>query len=162
MTPRQFFELIAKPNVNEMAEDVSDIRLVFNAAAAVDSLAAYIFHWADDIGHWKAVECNHDDGQFRGWLAKHSQDFRLTYEVAKANKHVRLARSKPIVRKAAQVHERALTIDEVASFDDWRLDMHTQIVIEVSNSPPLYAMADAVIRRALDFLSLQMSAFGIP
>ena len=43
MTPKEHLELVIRPNMREMLADLDDIRLAFNAIAAVDALAAQIY-----------------------------------------------------------------------------------------------------------------------
>ena len=46
MTPREHLELVVRPNMSEMLENLGDLRLALNAIAAVDALAAHIYWWA--------------------------------------------------------------------------------------------------------------------
>lgn len=45
MTPKEFLEQIARPNVDDFQSDFDDMRRAFNAIAAVDALAAHLYEW---------------------------------------------------------------------------------------------------------------------
>ena len=42
MTRREHLELVVRPNMSEMMQGLDDLRLAFDALAAVDALAAHI------------------------------------------------------------------------------------------------------------------------
>src|SRR5687768_14424314 len=45
VTPREFLEEVARPNVEDFLASSDDARRAFNAIAAVDALAAHIYSW---------------------------------------------------------------------------------------------------------------------
>jgi hypothetical protein len=49
MTPRKHRELVVRPNMREMLNELDDLRLAFNAIASVDALAARIYWLAMPI-----------------------------------------------------------------------------------------------------------------
>ncbi|GHD99597.1 hypothetical protein GCM10008024_07610 [Allgaiera indica] len=71
-----------------------NMRLVLSAVALTDMLAAQIFY-ADETKHREAfgLKPKQDDSVFREKLAERDDDFRILRDLAKAQKHVKLARS---------------------------------------------------------------------
>ena len=152
MTPREHLDLVVRPNMSEMLAHLDDLRLAFNAIAAVDALAAHIYWWA---AHHRpdAVVGITDDTQYRKALAERSNDFRLLFEVAKATKHVRLTwGTPPTVRAADQV------VSKQSGWDNWRWDDFrwdiSQVRIEPIGETPW--TAEGVLVRAVAFLEEEM------
>src|SRR5579859_7128759 len=48
MTPRQFLNDIVCPNVKDFHDNYDNLRYAYNAIAAVDSLAAHLYVWANN------------------------------------------------------------------------------------------------------------------
>ncbi|HZQ01374.1 MAG TPA: hypothetical protein VFB13_17650 [Reyranella sp.] len=140
-----------------MKADLGDIRLAFNAIAAVDGLAAQIYWWAfhNSSQHVAGMV---DDTDYRGRLAKQDNDFRLLFETAKAVKHGRLTRGSPSVRAADQVVA-SITGWDNFRWDDARWDIN-QVRIEPIGETPW--TLEGVLDRALAFLERQMATLGIP
>jgi hypothetical protein len=160
MTPREHLELVVRPNMSEMLANLDDLRLAFNAIAAIDALAAHIYWWA---AHHRpdAVAGLEDDTEYRAKiLAPRSHDFQLVFETAKATKHIRLTRgTPPKVRAADQIVAKASSWDNMR-WDDFRWDT-TQVRIEpVGGETPW--TAEGVLTRALAFLEAEMAALKIP
>src|SRR5262245_60337628 len=103
MTPREHLELIVQPNMADMLTDLDDLRLAFNAIAAVDALAGHIYWWTVDNRPADVAGLSDDTDYRANFLAPRNRDFQLVFESAKASKHVRLIRGSPSVRAADQV-----------------------------------------------------------
>ncbi|MEK7995882.1 MAG: hypothetical protein AAB403_18950 [Planctomycetota bacterium] len=159
MTPRQHLEQIVRPNLDEMELDRGDMRFAFNAAAAVDALAAHMYCWAVEHSPDRVAE-EEDDNSYRHTLAAKNLDFKLTTEVARANKHVRLDRGKPTVKTASQMATRELTVCDFASWDDIWFGEGDQVSIEIPGAT--FEVAEAVFARACIFLEEEMNALRIP
>jgi hypothetical protein len=160
MTPREHLELVVRPNMSEMLANLDDLRLAFNAIAAIDALAAHIYWWA---AHHRpaAVEGIGDDTEYRAKvLVPRSHDFQLMFETAKATKHVRLIRgTPPKVRAADQVVAKASAWGNIR-WDDFRWDT-TQVRIEpIGGETP--STVEGVLTRALAFLEAEMATLEIP
>lgn len=89
MTPRDFLEVVVRPNVVDFKGDSASLRLAFNAVASVDALAAHLYHWCV-VRNPSALRGASGDSHFRGALAALSDDFRLIRDVAKADTAVPL------------------------------------------------------------------------
>jgi hypothetical protein len=159
MTPRQHLELVVRPNMREMLNDLDDLRFAFNAIAAVDALAAHIYWWA--VHHRPdAVAGINDDTEYRAKaLVKRSHDFQIVFETAKAIRHGRLTRgTPPKVRAADQLVAKAAGWDNMR-WDDFRWDT-TQVRIEPIGEAAW--SAEGVLTRALAFLEEEMATLKIP
>lgn len=75
MTPRDFLEVVVRPNVVDFNDDSVSLRLAFNAVASVDALAAHLYHWCA-AHNPAALHGAGGDSHFRGALAALSDDFR--------------------------------------------------------------------------------------
>ncbi|PWE57284.1 hypothetical protein DEM27_06505 [Metarhizobium album] len=111
MDPRQFLEVILKPNVAEALEKFKDLRSNFNAVATADAMAAHIFYWAKkrevlEVAHIK------DDLNYRLELRRLNAHMALLFDVAKALKHVELERGNPMVKAASEVDVRSFGYGE--------------------------------------------------
>jgi hypothetical protein len=160
MTPREHLELVVRPNMREMLNDLDDLRLAFNAIASVDALAAHIYWWA--VHHRPAAVAGlKNDTEYRAKvLASRSRDFQLIFETAKAAKHVRLTRgTPPKVRAVDQVVTKAAEWDNMR-WDDFRWDT-TQVRIEPVGGETPWTV-EGVVRRALAFLEEEMATLEIP
>jgi hypothetical protein len=90
MTPREFLDQIAKPNLEEAMQNINDIRIAFNACAAVTALASHLFEYLKDNGLTRFAR----DGEFKTkFLSQHSEQFRIVHDIAEAHKHARLVRT---------------------------------------------------------------------
>jgi hypothetical protein len=89
MTPREFLEVVVRPNVDEFHAHFADLRRAYNAISAVDALAAHLYVWAATYDP-AAVASISRDTEYRNKLAGDSENFALLRDLAKAQKHVRL------------------------------------------------------------------------
>lgn len=102
MAPRDFLTITVDQNIAEQAANPADIRLAFNAVAAVDALAAHMYVWL--LTNTPSVVAGiADDTVYRHALGKLSIDFDLIRDTAKAQKHVHLTRGTPGVSSANQM-----------------------------------------------------------
>lgn len=155
MTPWEHLELIVRPNIKQMSEAPKDVRLAFNAAAAVDALAAHLYWWAVEHFPEHVRGCD-NDSEYRHHLRRMDSDLSLTFDVAKANKHARLEFGKPLVVEAADIATRDLNVDDYASFDDINFSDERQVSIATTDG--FYAMAGPTMCRALGFLERLMTS----
>jgi hypothetical protein len=156
MTPLDHLELVVRPNMQAMRDDVADIRHAFNAIAAVDSLAAHIYWWAVHNKPGYVAEPDDDTG-FRKRLVERDKDFRLVFDIAKASKHVRLMRGDPSVRAADQL------VAKHPGWGEWRWDDFRWDIEQVRIEPigATAWSAEGVLDRALAFLEKVMVEAGI-
>jgi hypothetical protein len=148
MEPIIFLEEVVYPNVADQGANASELRHAFNAIAAVDTLAACMFHWCR--AHWAAVDCL-DDTSYRNNLAHRSDDFGLIRDLANAQKHVELTRT-PVPTSDSQLVRRASAL---------RTNVHGSpcLVVKLDNGD-LKTISD-VIAGALDFLEAEMERMGM-
>ena len=161
MTLRDFLHLIVRPNLAEFLAKPDDLRLAFNAVAAVDTLAAHMFRWALDNRPAAVAGLKDDDGMYRQRLATKNADFDLVFQVAKASKHVRLTRGKniPPVRCVDQVTSELPTWDDNLMWDRFRWDVE-QVFVRPDGG--LAQGLEFVLVDALAFLEGEIAALGIP
>ena len=127
MTPREFLEIVVRPNVDEFKANDGSVRHAYNAVAAIDALAAHLYLWCKTNASSEIVGVL-DDAQYRARLAQSSSDFRLLRDIAKAQKHAHLDRGAPEVTAAAQVAARSIGWDQ-ARWDEGRWDGPSQVVV---------------------------------
>jgi hypothetical protein len=157
MTPRQFFEQIVRPNLAEFHADDSDMRHAYNAAAAVDALAAHIFVWC--TAHATAeVAGLKDDSHYRAKLAAAHDDFRLLRDIAKAQKHVRLTQGTPAITGAAQISTRPVGFGE-GPFSHGRYGGPPQVVVDIDATTMRYV--GQIVDNASRFLESEMARLNI-
>jgi hypothetical protein len=160
VTPREHLELIVHPNMREMTANLDDLRLAFNAIAAVDALAAHIYWWAFH-NQPAAVGGVGDDTEYRAKvLAPRSRDFQLVFEVAKATKHVRLIRGRPPSVRAADQLASSGRAWGTGNYGEAVYGGSPQIHIEPIGETAI--AADGAIRLALAFLEEEMARLQIP
>jgi hypothetical protein len=158
MTPRQHLDLVVQPNMNAMLGDLDDIRLAFNAIAAVDALAAQIYWWAVH-NHPSLVAGLVDDTEYRQQLAGQNNDFRLLFETAKAIKHGRLTRGKPpSVRAVDQI------VAKSPGWGEQRWDYSRWDISQVRIEPIGEAgwSVEGVLLGALSVLEAEMLRLQVP
>jgi hypothetical protein len=155
--PRKFLVDIVQPNVTDFTSNYADMRMAYNAVAAVDSLAAHIFEWCL-VNTPTRISGVANDGQYRAELAKGSPEFGLLRDIAKAQKHVRLSNFKPQVSSASQVSSQALGWDE-APWGEGRWGGVQQVVVETNSGR--VRVVEALVIAALKFLEDEMTALGI-
>jgi hypothetical protein len=160
MTPREHLELVVRPNMREMLANLDDLRLAFNAIAAVDSLAAQVYWWAYHHKPSLVLDATSDDA-YRHRLVAQNNDFRLMFETAKAIKHGRLIRGEPpSVRAVDQVVAKGTEWDKNMRWDDFHWDT-TQVRIEPVGGETPWTV-EGVLRGALAFLEEEMATLEIP
>lgn len=157
MTPREHLNEIVRPNLEDLSDNFGDLRRAFNAAASLDALAAHIYWWARENAPSEVAQFK-DDTAYRGHLAALNDSYRLTFEVAKANKHVNLTRGTPSVSKASQVETKSVGWGE-GRWGDGRWDGPPQVMITPTGEAPWGA--EGVLNRALGFLEEQMAKLGV-
>jgi hypothetical protein len=81
--------LVARPNQEAFAADVSDPRLAHNAIATADALAAHIYVWCR-INAPSEIIGLHDDNAYRREIRLRDANTGLVHDLAKALKHVDL------------------------------------------------------------------------
>ena len=157
MTPRQFVEQVVRPNVADFRVNDADIRHAYNAAAAVDSLAAHIYGWCTANA---AVEVAglRDDSHYRAKLADIHDDFRLLRDIAKAQKHVRLTQGTPVITAAEQISTRAVGYGE-GPFGHRRYGGPPQVVIDIDSGNMRYVRQ--IVDSALQLLEGEMARLKI-
>jgi hypothetical protein len=148
MEPRIFLEEVVYPSVADQGANPGEFRHAFNAIAAMDALAARMFHWCR--AHWAAVDCL-DDTSYRNNLAHRSDDFGLVRDLAIGRRHVDLTRT-PVPMSDNQLVRRASAL---------RTNVHGSpcLVIKL-DSGDLRTISD-VIAGALDFLEAEMNRRGM-
>lgn len=150
MTPREFLDLIVRPNMDEFRNDYADLRKAFNVSFSVDALAAHIY----DASGRAAGTGAKDDSAFRAELAANSPDFALVRDIAKALKHVELDRHSPAVKRADQVEKRALGWGE-ARWGEGRWGSPPQVVVTTNSGDK--RVVETVLGNALSFLESEMA-----
>jgi hypothetical protein len=98
VTPAEFFETVAKPNVQALCNDVGELRLAVNAILSLDALTGIIH--ADLHGNGLVTK---DDAAFRDSLATQHPDYRIVRDAAFALKHGELRGKTRLVQRADQV-----------------------------------------------------------
>lgn len=144
MTPADFFNNVATPNVDELGNDVGNHRLAVNAILALDALAGVIHADLHNRGQATA-----DDAAFRDRLAARHLEYCILRDAAFALKHGELRHKKPrLVQRAEQVTSYGGAFDE-AVFDRSAFDTEAVIWIE-ANDPAHSRRADQLARAVLD------------
>lgn len=157
MSPLEYLDQVVRPNLADAHAHYSDVRHCFNAVAAVEALAAHIFHLCLSSAAAEVAEVTRDT-DYRDRLARRNPDFELLRDVAKAQKHVELTQGTPLVSGAGQVGQRSLGWGQ-ARWDEGRWDGPPQVVVE-TDAGELRAMS-AVLDGALNFLLGEMRRLGI-
>jgi hypothetical protein len=158
MDPRQHYDEIVEPNLRELDENFASLRHAFNAAAAVDALAAHIYWWCAENNPEEVAGIG-SDIEYRYGLAKADSSFALLRDVAKANKHVRLTQSKPMVRSADQSAVMGVGYG-ARGYGEGRYGGVTQIFIVTENGEAPYF--ESIIGRAVRLLCAEMDRVGVP
>jgi hypothetical protein len=157
MGPREFRDSVVLPNVAELRGNYGDLRCAFNAAAAVDALAAQIFAWCQENAP-SAVAGLKDDSHYRESLVRQDADFGLLRDVVKAQKHVRLTRGQPQVSHAAQITSKSLRWGE-ANWDELRWGGPAQVVVVTDDDE--CRVLEVLVERGLALLEQEMIRCGI-
>ena len=158
MGPRAYLDDVVRPNFAEIDPSKPSMRLVLNAVASVDALAAHIFHWCKRNAPHEVSGID-DDSAFREKkLAQADPDFRLLRDIAKAQKHVILDRGKPTVSSAHQVSERPLGYGQ-GRWGEGTWGGTPQIVVETDNGE--FRSVDYLLKAGLSRLESEMKRLGI-
>lgn len=102
MTPREFLESIARPNLVDLQNQIGDRRIGFNAIFAIDALPAHIFWWCKSNAPHECYGQTRDD-QMRAFFAKRNSEYSLVRDIAKAEKHVELIDGNPEIQTTHQI-----------------------------------------------------------
>lgn len=156
MTPRDYFQNIALPNLAEFEKDFGSMRAAFNAVMSADATAAHLFHWLK-ANHPLVVPTG-DDSSYRQTLANRNADFALIRDIAKAQKHVELTRHNPAVSSASQVQPKELGWGE-AVWGESRWGSPEQVYVTLNDGTT--RGVEAIVRGALDFLNSEMQHYHL-
>lgn len=157
MEVQDHLEQVVRPNMAELSENPGEIRRAFNAVAAADALAGYLYLWClKNAPHEVTGVMN--DSEFRGRLAEANADFSLVRDMAKAQKHIFLTRGSPQIRSADQVETRSRGWGQ-ARWGEGRWGSPPQVVVETEDGK--VRVVEAVLGRALIFLEAKMVRIGI-
>lgn len=156
MTPKDFLEVMVRPNVADFKARFDDLRLAFNAVAAVDALAAQLYAWCQQNAPAEIVGVP-SDTHYRGRLAQANAEFALLRDIAKANKHVHLTQGTPQVSSAGQVSQKALGWG-VARWGEGRYGGRPQVVVDTNGGEA--RVVENIVDRALAFLEGEMQRIG--
>lgn len=156
MDPKTFLEDVVRPNVEDMKARYEDVRLAFNAVAAVDSLAAHLYVWCltNTAGQTHGAK---DDSDYREKLAQQDPEFALLRDIAKANKHVHLTRGTPQVTAADQISAKRLGWG-TGRWGEMKWDSPAQVVADTNAGES--RVVEAVVDRALAFIETEMRRVG--
>ncbi|MBX3445684.1 MAG: hypothetical protein KF765_02930 [Parvibaculaceae bacterium] len=159
MNPKDYLNVVVRPNIAEFEEEYGDIRRAYNATAALDSLIAHIHEWcrANAPAELAGVA---DDSHFRHVLAQRygNTDLKLLIDVAKCQKHVRLTRGSPALTSSDQVATKSLGWGQ-ARWGEGRWGSPPQVTIEVA--PGEFRVLGTVLNEALAVLEGEISRLGI-
>ena len=159
MTPRNFLNDTVLLNIAEYQKHYGDLRLAFNAVAAIDSLVARMFFWCkenkpDEIANLK------DDSEYRHYLAKKlvGDEIELLVDVAKSQKHFQLQYGKKNVTGADQTNIQSLGWGK-ARWDEGRWGGPPQVVVETDSDE--VRVLESILKRSLALLEEEMQRLGI-
>jgi hypothetical protein len=155
--PREFLDVVARPNVEEFVASYSDLRLAFNAIAALDALAAHLYQHLKNIGHSDVVDVK-DDSAYRASLAEHFIDFGLLRDVAKAQKHVQLDRHNPKVSRASSIQTEQLGYGE-GPYGEGRFGSPPQVVVRTNSGE--IRMVETLVRNCLEYFEQRLDHYSL-
>lgn len=157
--PRNFLNDIVLLNLAEFEKQPGDLRLAFNAVAAIDSLMAHIFFWCkenkpDEVAHLQ------DDSEYRHYLAGKSagHEIGLLIDVAKSQKHFRLQRGKKSVTGADQTTVQSLGWGK-ARWNEGRWGSPPQVVVETDEGAT--RVLETILKKSLVLLEAEMERLGM-
>ncbi|GAJ96181.1 hypothetical protein [Rhizobium rhizogenes] len=128
MHPKEFYDVVTKPNIAEAIGNEEDYRLAVNAILSVDAAYGVLFEHLKVIqdpilqtvfvgeGEPKELKDNH----FKDYIAKQSKEFEIIRDAAYATKHGRLSDRKSgarLVRSPGDVRSRKLVVGLFACGD---------------------------------------------
>jgi len=157
MTPREFLDIVVRPNVEDLHGGYDDLRRAYNAVSAVDALAAHLYVWARANAP-AAVASDLDDTLYRATLAARNPQFALLRDIAKALKHVHLTRGNPLVDRAEQMVSRQIGYGE-GRYGEGRYGGVQQVVVDIP--PDRVAFVETIVGESLAFLEAEMLRLGV-
>ena len=103
MTPREFLEEVAQPNMEHALRQPDDIRALVNAVLALDALAG-LLHAHGRAADVPAMAKHEQDDRYRDDLAAVSRSYRVLRDLAASLKHGELKQKKArLVRRGEAV-----------------------------------------------------------
>ncbi len=145
MTPEDFLNDVAVPNVHELGNNIGDLRMAVNAISTLDALVGVIHAER----HRQGLESS-DDSAFREKLAANHPEYALLRDISFALKHGELRSKARLVQRADQITSYGGAFDE-AVFDRSVFDTETVIWVE-ANDPANSRRVDEIARSVLDVL----------
>ena len=160
MSPREFLDVVVRPNIDEFLAHYDDLRRAYNAIMATDALAAHLYDWSRQNAPGEVTGINPRDGDsaYRVRLAEQNVDFKLLRDLAKAQKHVELHRHDPLIKRSDQMLSRSIAWGE-ARWGEGRFGGVPQVVVE--GAPGGLRYVETVLRRSVAFLEAQLVRLGI-
>ncbi|WP_427024689.1 hypothetical protein ACP4J4_01630 [Aureimonas ureilytica] len=157
MTPREYLALVVEPNLEDAAQDVSDVRRTYNAVMAVDGLAAHVFHWCRRHNA-PYVQGLKDDTWYREQCGKNRANIQMLHDMAKAAKHVELDRGTPTIRTFAEMQPREFGWGE-GGYGVGPYGGGDQVSVLIDGQK---IQIELLLIQAVDFYKSEMDAAGIP
>jgi hypothetical protein len=154
VTPRQFFDEVAEPNVRSAMAARGDLRQAINAAMTLDALFG-ILH--AELHRASIVTLRRDD-DWKEELAGQSGDYRLLRDLAYALKHgqLNLGNKPRIVRRSDQLFTMPSAFApgaySPAAFDTGQVWIDTEATDHRANE---------VIARVSEFARMQLAKYGM-
>ncbi|TNC16421.1 hypothetical protein FF100_04025 [Methylobacterium terricola] len=106
MTPCEFLEEVAHPNMVQALEEPDSKLRIINAIMSLDALAGIIYTYGSSIKD-PAISAFKSDTKFRDNLAEISHSFKVLRDTAFSIKHGELTHDKPrLVRSVGSIQER--------------------------------------------------------
>ncbi len=129
MHPKEFYEVVTKPNIAEAIGNEEDYRLAVNAILSVDAAYGVLFEHLKVIQDpiMQAVSVEEDepkelkDNHFKDYIARRSKEFKIIRDAAYATKHGRLSDRKSgarLVRSPGDVRSRKVVAGLFAAGDE--------------------------------------------
>lgn len=154
MSAKDFLADVVRPNVDEFETNFGSVRHAYNAALAVDCLAAQLFHDLKAAGKTTAK----DDSAYRQDLAARYPDFGILRDVAKAMKHVVLDRHSPSVKTSSQVEIQSTGWGQ-GRWGEARWGGPPQVHVTLDSGD--IRAVDYLVRNAVAIIESEMAANGL-
>jgi hypothetical protein len=156
MTPKSFLQTVVIPNIEDFRNNFSSLRHAHNAISALDALAAHLHYWIINNSP-NASRSSNDDSYYRNELSKRNKSFRFLRDIAKAQKHIQLARYDPLIKRADQITLRNIGWGE-SGFGQGRFGGVEQVIVTDNNDQILYV--EEILDLSLEFLIAEMNIHG--
>jgi hypothetical protein len=157
VTPREYLNLVVKPNVEEFIQDVSDPRRAYNAIATADALAAHVFYWCKKNAP-DAVHGIQNDDAYRMLMQTSRPNIGLVHDVAKALKHVEMNNKTSKIRTEDEVQARSFGFGEGAyGVGPYGGTPQQSVLIDGRK-----IQLQLNVEHAVDFYEKEMDRLGIP